>query len=145
MEGRRPRAVLHFKVQFFQVVRQVIFRYLIAGGAAAAFDLLFFLIFSTWLNFNYLLVGGLGFVIATAINYVISIKIVFRSGAQLEKRREIAAVYIVSGIGLLLHELILYLAVSSFNLVGIVGKVIATGSVFFWNYFIRKYYVFRQS
>jgi putative flippase GtrA len=123
----------------------MIFRYFIAGGVAAACDLLFFFLFSTWLNLNYLLVGGVGFVIATAINYVISIQIVFQSGAQLDKGREIAAVYLVSGIGLILHEWILYMAVSSFDLAGITGKVVATGSVFFWNYFIRKYCVFRSS
>ena len=145
MAGRRARAVLHYKVQFFPVVRFVLFKYFIVGGIAAAFDLLFFILFSTWLNLNYLLVAGVGFVIATAINYVLSIRIVFESGAQLDKRQEIIAVYLVSGIGLILHEWILYMAVSSFDLAGITGKVIATGSVFFWNYLVRKYYVFKSN
>ena len=123
----------------------MLFKYFIVGGIAAAFDLLFFLLFSTWLNLNYLLVAGVGFVIATAINYVLSIRIVFESGAQLDKRQEIVAVYIVSGIGLILHEWILYTAVTSFDLAGITGKVIATGSVFFWNYLVRKYYVFKSN
>lgn len=123
----------------------MLFRYFIVGGIAAAFDLLFFLLFSTWLNLNYLLVAGVGFVIATAINYVISIRFVFESGAQLDKRQEIVAVYVVSGIGLILHEWILYTAVTSFDLAGITGKVIATGSVFFWNYLVRKYYVFKSN
>ena len=39
----------------------MIFRYMIAGGTAAAFDLAFFLTFSTWLGYNYLVIGGVGF------------------------------------------------------------------------------------
>ncbi|MEM9255020.1 MAG: GtrA family protein [Pseudomonadota bacterium] len=123
----------------------MIFRYAVAGGAAAAFDLTFFLVFSTWLGYHYLVIGGIGFLLATAINYQISIRIVFQSGIQFGKKQEIAAVYAVSGVGLILHECILYLAVAKFGLMGITGKIIATGAVFFWNYLIRKYYVFRKA
>ena len=122
----------------------MIFRYMIAGGTAAAFDLAFFLTFSTWLGYNYLVIGGVGFLIATAINYVISIRIVFESGVRLEKQQEIGAIYVVSGVGLLLHELILYWSVAAAGLEGFIGKIIATGSVFFWNFLLRKHYVFKK-
>ena len=123
----------------------MLFRYVITGGIAAVFDLCFFLVFSTWLGFNYLIVGGLGFLIATAINYIISVRIVFQSGARFGKKQEITAVYVVSGIGFLLHEIILYLSVDEFGFAGIVGKIIAMSSVFFWNYFLRKWYVFKET
>ena len=122
----------------------MIFRYLIAGGTAAVFDLCFFLLFTTWLGFNYLLIGGLGFLLATSINYLLSIRIVFRSGARFDREREIAAVFLVSGFTLALHELVLFLCVSTFGARGMVGKIIATGAAFLWNYSWRKYYVFRE-
>ena len=119
-----------------------LFRYSIVGGIAACFDIAFFYVFSNVLGFNYLIVGGLGFILATAINYVISIRVVFTSGAKLSKRRELTAVYLISGIGLLMHEIVLYVAVSEFAIPGLIAKIGAIGSVFFWNYFLRRWLVF---
>jgi len=123
----------------------VFFRYFLVGGVAALFDFCFFLLFATWLGFNYLLIGGVGFVFATLINYILSVRLVFRSGARFDRQGEIIAVYLVSGAGLALHELVLYISVSGLMIEGFVGKVIATGSVFVWNYGWRKLYVFREN
>jgi putative flippase GtrA len=120
----------------------MLIRYFFVGGVAACFDLGFFYYFSSVLGFNYLFVGGVGFVFATAINYIISIRIVFTSGVRFSKKREIAAVFLISGTGLCIHEIVLYLAVTRFGLLGIFAKVIASGSVFFWNYYMRKWFVF---
>jgi putative flippase GtrA len=120
-------------------------RYFLVGGTAATVDLSFFLIFSTWLGFNYLFVGILGFVIATFVNYVLSIRWVFISGQRFTRQTEIQYVYIISLAGLGLHALILYSAVTYFGLLDIAGKIIATGLVFFWNYSARNYYVFKPT
>jgi putative flippase GtrA len=120
----------------------VIYRYLIAGGVAACFDIGFFYLFSSTLGYNYLVVGAVGFLLATAINYVISIRIVFTSGVRFSKRREIAAVYLVSGTALCIHETLLFIAVDKFAVEGIVAKIGAIGVAFFWNYFMRKWFVF---
>lgn len=117
--------------------------YFVVGAAAAAVDISFFLVFSTWLRFNYLLVGIVGFVIATLVNYALSIRWVFQSGQRFGRHAEILSVYVVSAIGLGLHATILYWAVARLDLPGIVGKIVATGLVFFWNYAARNYYVFK--
>lgn len=118
-------------------------RYFLVGAVAATVDISIFLVFSTWLGFDYLVVGILGFVIATFVNYVLSIRWVFESGQRFRQHTEILSVYIVSIIGLGLHATILYGSVTRFNLPGIVGKIIATGLVFFWNYGARNYFVFK--
>lgn len=117
-------------------------RYFVVGGVAGLFDFLFFLLFNTWLGFHYLLIGICGFILATFINYWLSILWVFNSGARFSRRTEIFSVYVVSLVGLLLHALILAIAIEKIGLPGPIAKILATGLVFIWNYTARHYYVF---
>jgi putative flippase GtrA len=77
-----------------------ILRYFIVGGMAATVDIGFFLLFAKLAGFNYLVVAPLGFVLATWVNYQLSIRHVFRSGVRFTRGREIFLVYAVSAVGL---------------------------------------------
>ncbi len=122
----------------------MIFRYLLVGGVAAIVDLAFFTMFGYYLGFNYLLIGCIGFVIATFVNYQLSIRLVFQQNSRFSKGKELSAVYLVSAIGLLFHASILWLAVEMLMLPLLLSKISATASVFFWNYLTRKHFIFRQ-
>ena len=43
-------------------------------------------LFAKLLGYNYLVVGCAGFILATAVNYFLSIRFVFRSGARFSKK-----------------------------------------------------------
>lgn len=120
-----------------------IVRYFFVGGAATAVDLSLFALLVHGFGLPYLPVGATTFIIATALNYVLSIYFVFESGARFRRPHEVALVFAVSGVGLLLNQAILYIGVEMFSLVPIVAKLFATGIVFFWNYSARAYFVFR--
>ena len=122
-----------------------IFKYFIAAGVGALTDLLFFYIFATILNFNYLLVGAIGFILTTYINYFISIKIVFTSGIRFNKSREIIIIYLVSIVGLLIHISTLFLFVDVFNIIKIVSKIFAIGTTFIWNFSVRNFFIFKEN
>ena len=122
-----------------------IVRYFFVGAAAAAVDIGLFTLFVHGLGFNYLVVGAVTFVIATAVNYALSIKVVFRSGARFRQRDEIALVFGVSTIGLAVNQSVLYAGVALMGLPPIVAKVGATGVVFVWNYWARAHFVFKPS
>lgn len=121
----------------------MIFKYFFVGGTAAAVDITFFILFGYYLELNYLIVGAIGFIIATAVNYILSIKLVFQSNTRFNKKEEISAVYLVSGAGLVFHEIVLAVGVEKLALPLIMAKLVATGSVFFWNYLARKHFVFK--
>lgn len=121
----------------------MILKYILVGGTAAAVDISIFIVFGYYLGFNYLIVGGIGFIIATAVNYVLCIRFVFESKSRFNKKEEIGAIYLVSGTGLVFHEAILALSVEKFLLPLVAAKLVATGSAFFWNYLSRKYFVFK--
>lgn len=117
-------------------------KYFFVGGLAAVIDITLFVLCAGYLGWPWIPVSICTFVLATLINYFLSIKFVFKSGIRHQKNLEIVAVYIVSIFGLLINQLALYLTITWLNWSFLVAKIFATAIVFFWNYFSRKYFVF---
>ena len=134
------RNLLHHKVQRISLK---IVRYFFVGGAAAVIDIGLFFAFAKLLGYNYLVVGCVGFILATTVNYFLSIRFVFRSGARFSKGTELAFIYVVSLIGLGLNQLILLLLVEQAGVELMLSKLAATGGVFLWNFLARNFMVFR--
>lgn len=122
-----------------------IVRYFFVGAVAAAIDIGLFGLFVHGFGFNYLIVGALTFIAATGANYALSIRIVFESGVRFRQRNEVLLVFMISGIGLLVNQTVLYAGVAGLSLPPIVAKVAATGMVFFWNYLARAHFVFKAA
>jgi putative flippase GtrA len=120
-----------------------IVRYFFVGAVAATVDIGLFALLVHGFSVHYLVAGALTFVLATGVNYVLSVRHVFESGARFRRRHEVALVFVVSAVGLAVNQLVLYLGVSSFGLPPVVAKVLATGMVFFWNYGARAHFVFK--
>ncbi len=118
-------------------------RYFLVGGIAAAVDIGIFAIFAKILGYDYLAVAAVGFTLATLVNYVLSVRHVFESGVRFGRRQEIGLVYLVSGVGLAINQLVLYLGIDVLGQEMILAKLVATGVVFVWNYAIRSRFVFR--
>jgi putative flippase GtrA len=121
-----------------------IIRYFAVGGIAAVVNLSIFFVFAKLLGYNYLAVGASAFLIATFVNYELSIRHVFESGARFEKKQELFWVYVVSAMGLGIDLTALYVCVDIFVIELMLSKIIATGVVFFWNYYARKHFVFKS-
>jgi putative flippase GtrA len=119
-------------------------RYFVVGGISACFDIAFFFVFAKLLGFHYLGVATIGFLFAVLINYGLSVRYAFTSGLRFSRAHELALVYLVSGIGLALHLAILWASAELFGLELMVSKLIATGSVFAWNFLARNYFIFRE-
>ncbi len=121
-----------------------IVKYFFVGGTAAVVDVGLFFIFAKFLGFNYLIVGFFTFLIATFVNYYLSIKFVFESGKKFKKRKEIFLVYLVSASSLGLNLLLLYILHEWIKLDIGFAKIIVTGLLFFYNYAIRKFFIFTR-
>lgn len=117
-------------------------RYFAVGGVCALVDLGLFLLFAQALGMPYLRVSAGSFLVATLLNYFLSVRFVFVSGLRFRRRYEVALVFLVSAIGLGLNQVILALCVEQVGLNLLFSKVAATGCVFFWNYFARRVLVF---
>ena len=120
-----------------------IVRYFFVGGTAASVDIGIFFLFAKLAGYDYLWVGCAGFLIATAVNYVLSVKHVFESGIRYSKRKEVALVYFVSLVGLAVNQLVLYVMIEHLHCELMLAKLTATGVVFFWNFSARRFIIFR--
>jgi putative flippase GtrA len=119
-----------------------IVRYFFVGGTAAVVDIGLFSIFASYLGWPWIPVSICTFIIATSVNYFLSIKFVFESGARHKKHVEVIGVFLVSGLALLVNQLVLYITIELLGWHLIVSKIIATGTVFFWNYLGRSKFIF---
>lgn len=118
-------------------------RYFFVGGLAAAVDIGIFTVAVKGFGFNWFLVALCSFMFATAVNYLLSIRYVFESGARFKKKAEVSLVFVVSGIGLVINQSVLWLLIETVDLDEVLSKLMATGTVFFWNYTARNHFIFK--
>jgi putative flippase GtrA len=121
----------------------MIVRYFLVGGTAALVDWTLFGVFAMWLGWPWFPVALSSFLVATLVNYVLSVRYVFQSGVRFSTPQEVMMVFTVSAVGLLLNQAILWIWIEGAHWNGMVGKIQATGVVFLWNYSIRRFYIFR--
>jgi putative flippase GtrA len=119
-------------------------RYFCVGGAAALMDFLLFAVLVKSIGVPWYYAAVLSFVAATSLNYLLSIRFVFDSGERFSKQHEVALVFLVSGMGLALNQLALYILISVTELNVLVSKLAATAVVFFWNFGTREKFIFRK-
>lgn len=119
-------------------------KYFLVGGFAAFVDISLFTTFLYYFSIGWFWAALMSFIAATAVNYILSIRHVFESGVRFKKRHEVGLVFLVSGIGLAINQLALYLGISILGINPLVAKVGSTGVVFFWNYVARSKIIFKN-
>jgi putative flippase GtrA len=119
-----------------------IIKYFFVGGAAAFVDISLFSLFANYLGFYWFLVSICTFLLATLVNYLLSIRFVFESGARHQKHIEIIGVFAISAVALFVNQVVLYIAIERLGMHLIISKIIATSVVFFLNYFGRSRLIF---
>ena len=124
--------------------RLVIARYFVVGGASAAVDFSIFALLFSGLGWHWFVAASVGFILATAFNYALSVYFVFTSGVRFAKRHEIGLVFLVSAVGLAMNQFALWVGFKQLGIDVYLAKVLATGAVFFWNFGARRYFIFRQ-
>ena len=119
-------------------------KYFVVGGVSAVIDIAIFSLLTYLLSVHYLAAGASGFVIATLVNYALGVRFVFTSGVRFGRRTEVAAVFAVSLVGLLVHQTVLWAGVEMVGLHSFISKLCASASAFFWNYGARSRLVFPE-
>lgn len=120
--------------------------YFVVGGIATIADFGLFSLFYYGFgdDLHYLVAATISFVLATGLNYILSIRFVFQSGGR-PKHHEIMMVYIASAIGILVNLCVIAVAVEVFGLHPLIGKVAGTGTAFGWNFGSRYFWIFRTN
>ena len=87
---------------------------------------------------HYLISNAVSFTVSVVANYVLSMKYVFRRKKNANRVKEFIVFVILSAIGLLLNQLLMWGAVDGMGIYYVAAKVLATAVVMVYNFVSRK-------
>ena len=128
-------------------------RAIIVGGVAFLVDMLLLIILKEIGNASTFLSATLSFVIGTLVNYLLSTYWAYNSTNINNGAVRLAIFTAISAVGLFLNNLIILYFDKHITIGGqlgklipayVVGKVVATVIVFFWNFTARKVFIYRK-
>ena len=114
------------------------FRYIFVGGTAFVVDFFFLYFFSDICGIYYLISAVLSFVISVVVNYLMSIKWVFNQDNIDNKIMEFNMFLLISTIGLIFTEILLYFFTDICGIYYLLSKIISAIIVLFWNFIARR-------
>lgn len=118
-------------------------RYFAISLAALGVDFGVLLVAAMWLH--YLLAATLGFMLGAVTSYVLAVRWAFGHRRLAHRPRTEFVAYTLVGIaGLGINNLVIFLAVEYLSLSLVVGKAIAAGVTFAFNYLGRKATLFSK-
>ncbi|AMD18445.1 polysaccharide synthesis protein GtrA [Methanobrevibacter sp. YE315] len=115
-----------------------LFRYIFVGGTAFVVDFFFLYFFSDICGIYYLISAVLSFIISVLVNYIMSTKWVFNQDNIDNKVLEFNLFILISTIGLVFTEILLYFFTDIVGLYYLVSKIISAIIVLFWNFLARR-------
>ena len=118
------------------------FRALFVGGIALIADASVLWIISLT-GLHYLICAVFGFHIGVGVNYILSVKFVFKEKAPIRSSGEIAVYIVIGVIGLGLTVGLMWFFTEIIGLFFMVSRGIAAVLVFAWNFIIRKITLYR--
>lgn len=121
-----------------------LFRYGFVGGVAFLADYTTLYLCTELIMLHYLISAAIAFVVGLIVNYLLSTLWVFSIHTKSKMWIEFAIFAIIGIIGLGLNELIIYVATEKCGLYYMLSKLISTALVFLWNFFVRKFVLFRE-
>ncbi len=121
-----------------------VFRYLCTGGSAALIDWFFYWFLISFFHAHYLIAALISFTLATIFNYYLSANWVFSGKQQYKRSLEFSLVFIISLVGLAINQFCLVILIELVSMHFMWAKIAATGLIFFWNFFMRRQFVFRR-
>jgi putative flippase GtrA len=112
--------------------------YFFVGGVSFLANFGIFLMFVHLMGLHWVLGNIAGFIAGTFVNYVLSVRFVFKSKNFLRRDFEVYLTFMVSTLGVGLETMLIHLGHDVANLNLNVSKLGAAGGVFFWNYGARQ-------
>jgi putative flippase GtrA len=122
---------------------QQLCRYTFVGAIAFVFDFISLFALTHFGGVHYLVAAGMAFIIGLSVNYALSIQWVFDKRSIGDKRLEFL---IFAGIGLAglgLNEALIWFFTEITRFHYLVSKIVSTVFVYLWNFFARKYSLFK--
>lgn len=90
---------------------------------------------------SYFVASGVSFTVSVVVNYILSMRFVFKGKDELSKLQEMAIFLALSLVGLALNQMIMWIAVEFFKMFYALAKILATMIVTTYNFISRKVFL----
>lgn len=115
-----------------------LFKFGIVGVLCFIIDYGVMILLTEMVGLSYLISCGISFTVSVIVNYLLSMRYVFRSKDDLNKVNEFIIFVVLSVIGLGLTELLMWIGVEQFGIFYMASKIVVTGIVMIYNFVTRK-------
>ena len=119
------------------------FRYLFVGGAAFLVDFLALYILTDFFGIYYLISAAIAFILGLITNYFMSISWVFNKRKLKNRHFEFGVFAAIGLVGLGLNEVFIWFFTQDLQIYYLLSKIFAAVIILFWNFFARKFMLFR--
>ena len=109
----------------------------VVGVIASLIDFGILYVLTEYLGINYLVSSTISFLASVIFNYILSVKWVFVT-AKTNKTKELLLFTILSAVGLVINNLLMWVFVEKAGVYYMLAKVIATVVVMLYNFISRK-------
>ena len=118
-------------------------RYTFVGGIAFVIDFATLYFLTEFLNVYYLASASVAFVFGLIVNYILSIYFVFNKRSLKSKKTEFVIFAIIGVFGLVFNDVSIWFFTEILSLHYLASKIFATVITYLWNFFVRKYSLFK--
>lgn len=123
-----------------KLIEQIL-KFGVVGFAAFGIDYGVLMLLSQVLGVDPVIAAAISFCVSLLFNYLASMRYVFKRRDDLSRSREFITFLLLSGIGLLINEVLMWAGVALLGnsaLMVTITKVFATAVVMVWNFLSRK-------
>ena len=120
-----------------------LFRYFVVGGAAFLVDFLSLFVLTDFFGVYYLISAAIAFILGLIVNYGLSISWVFNNRTLENSTLEFGVFSLIGIVGLGLNEIFIWFFTAEIGFYYLISKMISAVIVLFWNFFARKFVLFR--
>ncbi len=116
--------------------------YVIVGGIATVTEwVLFFLLDKCYVHYTVATI--IAYILSTFVNWLAGRILVFKENRQ-SIIKEIIGIYVTAVVGLLLNLVIMWISVELLSFNEMLSKMAATAIVFFYNFLVRKLFIYKK-
>lgn len=123
-----------------KLVKQVV-KFASVGTVCFAVDYFGLIFLTEWGVMKYITASALSYTISVVLNYILSMKFVFRAKEELSKAGQFIIFVLLSVIGLGLTQLTMVILVEQFHIFYAIAKVLASMIVTTYNFVSKKIFL----